>query len=142
MDLTKLNTKAGAEKGADLHLRHPAMGHLVYTGKGVDEYGDWDGTGPATPVCVTLRGTESRSVQDRIKALQKQKLKNVDDEESGLDFVCSLVIGFKGLTLDGKPMEATPDNIRAFFMQSDSLVEQVLDFVKDKTHFFSKGSPA
>lgn len=144
MDLQKLNTKDGAEKGADLHLKHPVLGHYLYSGENCDADGVWTGTGKATPVAVVVRGTESKTVRDRLKKIQREKVKrpDADDEETGLEFVCSLVVAFKGITMDGKPMEATPENKRMFFEQSDALVEQVIDFAKDRANFFGKTSSA
>jgi hypothetical protein len=144
MDLTRLDTKAGAETGAELHLKHPVHGHYLYAGEGCDEDGGWNGKGKPEPVTVTVRGTESKTVRDRLKKLQRERMKRreADDEESGLEFVCSLVIAFSGLTLNGKPMEATPENKRRFFEQSDDLVEQVLDFAKDRANFFAGTSTA
>jgi hypothetical protein len=141
MDFTTLNTKNDAEAGAFLHLKHPVLGHKLYEGEGATKTGEWtDKTKSPDAVGVMVRGTESKSVQDRVKKLRKAKLKGDDaaepDEETGLSFVCSLVIGFKGLTKDGKPMEATDENKRAFFEQSDNLVEQVMTFAQERSNFF------
>jgi len=143
MDFATLDTKTSAEKGARLHLRHPAIQHLLYTGDGCDIDGQWiNKKKKGEAVGVVVRGTESKSVQDRLKILQKQKVKGEDEigEESALEFVCSLVIGFFGLERDGKPIEANDDNKRLFFEMSDGLVEQVVDFSKERANFFTATS--
>lgn len=60
MDFSKLETETGAETGAELHLRHPALGHFLYTGKGADENGKLtEAKLKPQKVCVMVRGTES-----------------------------------------------------------------------------------
>ncbi len=141
MEFSSLNTKDAAERGAELHLRHPVYAHPLYSGGGTDADGRWtDKAQSPDPITVTVRGVESRSVQDRLKRLQRNRVKGkeADAEETGLEFVCSLVIGFSGLTKGGEPMRAT--DARAFFEQSDDLVEQVIDFAKERSNFFGDAS--
>lgn len=143
MDFNRLNTKAGAERGATLHLKHPALGHLLYSGDGTDADGRAiDRRKKPTPVTVTVLGVESSAVQARAKELQRRRMKRKDDddEEIGLEFVCSLVVAFSGLERDGKPMEATEENKRLFFEQSGDLVRQVLDFATESGNFFATAS--
>lgn len=66
------------------------------------------------------------------------KLGSADDgdREAGLSFACSLVISMHGLEKKGKPMEVTEANKRAFFEQSDGLVEQIVEFAQDRANFF------
>jgi hypothetical protein len=140
MDFNSFNTKTGAEIGAKLHLRHPVLGHYLYSGDGADHLGRWkDKEKSPGAVCVIVRGTESKTVQDRLKQLSTNEMTGdaQKDENRGLDFVCSLVIGFENIERDGEPMLPTEGNKRIFFEQSDSLVEQVIAFARDRTNFFS-----
>ena len=137
MDFKKLNTKAGAAKGAFLHLTHPALGHHLYTGEGADADGVLIEKSKAIAVGCHVVGLESERARERAKKIQRSKLKG-DDEENGLDFICSLVVDFVGIEQDGKPMVATDENKRAFFMESDALAEQVLEFAKDRANFFKR----
>ena len=142
MDFSKLETKIGAEKGAELHLRHPALGHLLYTGKGADENGKLiDAKQEPQKVFVMVRGTESPTVQAQARDLQASILKNGgisnEDKEIGLAFASSLVISMHGIEKEGKPMEATEENKRDFFLQSDGLVEQVVKFAQNRANFFN-----
>jgi len=163
MELKALNTKDAAEAGAELHFTHPAMGHLMYSGGGADPI-----TGElvkadknAAAIIGIIRGLESKTVRDTIKAAAKSKLTSrngkskqpdhiptdaevdrevADAEKGGMDLACVLLADIKGLTLDGKPMEPTEENKRTFFDQSDALMMQVLDFAKDNANFFGNGS--
>lgn len=164
MDFTKLDTKKPAERGAFLHLKHPAMGHLLYDTE--DPMSPWDGiSDEPEKVGVTVRGTESETVKDEARALAKQRMmsphqrarakNNAPDhipteaeidaqtketEDAAMAFVCSLVISFHGLSdKAGKPLEATDANKRAFFEQSDDLVTQVIQFAQRASNFFGKG---
>lgn len=128
MEFSTMNTKTQAEKGAFLHLKHPALDYLL-----------WDGEGDKKKkVGVMVRGTESKTVQDRLKAVNKERLTNPDDDsKAGLDFVVSLVFELIGIDRDGKPAASTDENIRWFFQLSDGFVEQVLEFAKKRASFFS-----
>lgn len=127
MDFSALNTKVPAEKGAFLHLKHPALGTLLWDGEGADR----------KKVGVYVRGIESKTVQDRIKRTQKEKLDGVDGaEEAGRAFAVSLIVSFDGVERDGKPLPATDEGIQWFFDQSDGFVEQVLKFAQDRASFF------
>ena len=129
MDFGSLNTKIGAEKGAFMQLKHPAFGTLLWDGEGKDR----------VPVGINVRGTESKTVQDRLKELQQDKMSKkskIDTERAGMEFACSLVIDWTGIDRDGSPVPATDENIKWFFGLSDSFVEQVLDFAQDRASFF------
>jgi hypothetical protein len=123
MDFATLDTKSAAEKGAFLHLRHPVYGHPLMDGE--------------TAVGVTVRGTESKVVQDRLKSSAKARLDG-DADQSALDFVCALVIEFHGVERDGETL--TADDAAWFFGLSDSFVEQVIEFAKDRASFFKVAS--
>lgn len=126
MDFSKLETKTGAEKGAFLHLRHPASGELLYD----------TSVEPKSKIGLFVRGTESKTVQDRLKGLQREQVKGADAEDSGLEFVSSLVIRFVGVERDGRLLSAIDEDLRFFFGLSDSFVEQVIDFAKARSNFF------
>lgn len=139
MDFTSLNTKKGAAKGAFLHLKHPALGHKLYTGEGASGLGELVDADKADKVGVSVLGMESERVRNRAKEISRKRMKDGENEatdEDGVIFVCSLVTEFHGIEKDGKPMAATEENKRAFFEQSDALVEQVLNFAQDRANFF------
>jgi hypothetical protein len=139
MELKSLETKTGASKGAFLHLKHPALGHALYTGEGADEDGRLVDRAKAEKVGVLVLGFESERVRERAKAIQKAKMKDdADADEAGIEFVSSLVTEFRGLSKDGKPLEANEANKREFFQQSDGIVEQVMAFAQDRANFFGR----
>ena len=146
MDISALDTKGAAERGASLHLKHPALGHLLYSGEGADPRTGKlvDKDKPHEACCAVIRGIESTTVRKAMRAQEKAALAGGDPteelEEKGLEYVCLLVIDFTGLTDGGKPLKATDANKRKFFAQSDDLVLQVLDFAKERANFFNSGS--
>jgi hypothetical protein len=163
MDLKSLNTKDAAEAGSELHFTHPAMGHPMYSGAGADPVtGELvNADKPNERITGIIRGMESKTVRDMLKAAAKAKLTNrnrksnnpdhipteaevdqemADAQKSGMDLACVLLADIRGLSLDGKPMESTTENKRMFFDQSDDLVSQVVRFAKDNANFFGKGS--
>jgi hypothetical protein len=142
MKLSALNTKAGAENGAWLHLRHPVKeyNHLLYEGPGADEYGRLiDAEKEHRPVRLLVRGAESETVRAERHAIEAERLdgKVITAEEEGLRLVCSMVIEFQGLMdSTGAPLKADDKTKREFFDQSDGLVVQVVDFARQGANFF------
>lgn len=157
MELSTLDTKSPQEEGAFCHLRHTKFGHLLWSGPSADPEGRTDLDDDGEPIAddveaigVVVKGIEAPSVKAAAtkieKALkpvprgQKQKTITIDEEEAGLRFAEALVTEFRGLTLNGEPVEATKENIRNFFMMSDNLVEQILTFARTQPNFFGKPS--
>lgn len=149
MRLSAINTKAGAEAGAWLHLVHPALEHPLYSGPGADpDTGQLiDPEAEHQRVEVRVLGTESKSVQQRAKKfaakMERGKKLGAEDEREAMEFVYSLVVAFHGIEgPDGEPLQADADGKRLFFEQSDGLMEQVIEFAKDRENFFKRPSPA
>lgn len=156
MDFSNLNTKNAAEAGAFCHINHPVWGHPLYTGPGAPEkdpkspkFGKWTHKSKeAVPCGVKIRGVESPTVREGLNKLHRNRLQSQnkkgqsleEQQETGFDFVCSLVIEFVGFARDGKPIEATEENKRAFFEQSDDLVDQVFAFARERQNFFEQTS--
>lgn len=132
MDFSALNTKIPAEKGAWLHLRHPATGAFLYDGHGES----------ALPCRVFVRGLESKTVQARAKNIRKNTVEGQENED-GLEFVSALIIDFENVERSaGVPLTGSDADVRWFLVQSDSFVEQVMDFAKKRSNFFEKASNA
>lgn len=140
MDFNKLNTVKGADKGAWLHLKHPAFGHLLYTGKGADEDGRLEKKEDAKPVRVFVQGMESEAVQNIVRDIQKNALDGSEaTEEEGFAIGCALVTAFEGIEKDGEPLTATKENKIAFFNQSSALITQVTQFASNRANFYAAG---
>lgn len=145
MDFKQLDTKTPQEEGSFCHLRHTKFEHDLYSGEGADEEGRLvDDSKDHEPIGVYVRGMESPSVKKaamKIDAALKSKNQiRITEDEAGLRFCEVLVTGFRGLTVDGKPAEASKETIRQFFGMSDNLVEQVLDYAKVRGNFFKTPS--
>lgn len=127
MDISTLNTKTGAEKGAFMQLAHPAFGTPL-----TDENDE--------PVGLFVRGNDAPSVQKKLKAMQKASMSG--GEQTGLEYVCSLVVGVKGLDRDGRPLTTSREDLEFLFGQSDAFVEQVATFARDRANFFGATASA
>lgn len=140
MEIGHLNTKRGATEGAFLHLRHPAMKHLLYSGEGADDFGRLVDRDKAIKAGCVVFGAEAEYVQDQVARIQKARDKGDEHaaKERALKFVCSLVKEFVGLTINGQPLGNSEKEKREFFQQSDNLIVQVTDFAKDEANFFSE----
>lgn len=123
MDISTLNTKKGAEKGAFMQLAHPITGAPL-----VDDDGE--------PVGLYLRGSEAPTVQKKLRAMQKATMSG--GEQTGMEYVCSLVVGVQGLDRDGRPLTTSRADLEFLFDQSDAFVEQVVAFARDRANFFGQ----
>jgi len=143
MKFSELDTNAPLEEGAFCHFKAipERGGHLLYTGPGAGENGEWvDEDQTPTAVGAYVRGWNAptvRKAKSKIARMQMTtKPQERDPDEEGMIVACALVIRFQGIENDdGSPMEATEDNKRKI-LYVDDLAQQVLDFAKDRSHFF------
>lgn len=146
MDFNTFNSRAAAEAGADLIIRHPVTG---------EEIADDNG-----PSIVVLRGSESKSVQAAIKAARNRRMGEETPEEAArtledlhydmVEAAIPFIMGFKNVSLGGRAL--TADDAREFLdlnmlngetddagkVKGLSFVEQVLSHVGKRGSFFPK----
>jgi hypothetical protein len=140
MDFGKFDSRAAAEQGRDLQLKHPATGELIFDGD--------------APCIVIVRGTESRDAQKALAKIRKMKMQadgeGSDTDEISLEDMHSrlvetatpLVVGFKNINRGDKTAKA-PDDIEWFLNLQlingvdgeKSFVEQVVDFATKRANF-------
>lgn len=140
MDFGKFDSRAAAEQGRDLQLKHPAAGELIFDGD--------------APCIVVVRGTESRDAQKALAKIRKIKMQadgegsetdeiSLEDMHSRLvETATPLVVGFKNINRGDKPAKA-PDDIEWFLNLQlingvegeKSFVEQVVDFATKRANF-------
>ena len=140
MDFTQFNSRNAAETPRDLHLKHPATGELLYN----------DGEKRKQPCMVSLIGTESRTAQTALRAIQKAKVKGdkkPDDqslEDLHLTLIESarpLIKGFKNTHIGTRA--ATLDDIDDILSAQlingqdgeQSFVEQIMTFATKRANF-------
>jgi hypothetical protein len=145
MDISKLNTKDPAERGAFLHLSHPVLMHPMYAeAPGVDDTGKWNEEGEEPPkVGVTVRGAEAPSVQEYLNSTRKARMrdKDYDDEEAAYKYAAKLIVEFHNITDEGRPLSAkSKDDIKKFLSLSEALTVQVTRFAADAMNFFGEGA--
>lgn len=126
MEISKLETRSAASAGAFLHLRHPVTDELLYDEK----------EGKRIEVGVFVRGSESREVQERIQTIERRRMKEKDLEQKGIAIVSALVISFQGVERDGVLLTSSEADIKWFLSLSDSFVQQIMDFSKERENFF------
>ena len=141
MDFSNINTAADADKGAILHFKHPQSGHLLYTGKGADEFGRLaDKSLPYEAVTARVRGLESQAMSNAIKSAEQRLMKSPDaanDPEHRFDTAIALVTELHGV-MDGKRvLAASRDDLKWLFERSENLAVQVVQFAGDSANFFA-----
>lgn len=129
MDLNKLKPVM-ADQGATMQVRHPETEDAI------------------EGMTITLLGQDSGVYKKILLAKQQAALsriskgkKAVDLDatklgEDSIDDLVKLTVGWEGFTLDGKKLDATPDNVRMVYAEWNWLREQAQEFVADRAHFF------
>jgi hypothetical protein len=129
MDLKNLKPVM-ADEGALMQVRHPETEE------------------PIDGMTITLLGQDSavyRKIQfgKQQAALSRiskgKKAVELDAEklaEDSIDDLVKLTVDWSGFTLDGKALEATPENLRMVYSEWNWIKEQAQEFVADRAHFF------
>ena len=126
MDIGNLNSRAAQTEGAFLHLRHPATDLPLWDGEEVE----------GNEVGVYVRGKEYPPAQRLARKMADRKFKNYKEEEAaGLAYASILISGFKNLSTEGRPLEATDDDKKLFLEMSDAFVDQVMEFAQERANF-------
>ena len=124
MEFDKLATTASHEAGAEVNILSP-----------VD--------GSKTDVFIKIQGADSkawrrekkRQTSKIIAAKAEGKLEELDYDQMDVDSLVAITLDWKGITKGGKKYECTPENARALYEQSPSIVEQLLRFLGDTANF-------
>ena len=138
-----------AEVGAKLHLTNLRTNGPAYvTGK--------DGAPDMTkPMRMHLIGMDApdfrRKARKRAAALLKRRGVNMntakmneaqlgglidDGLESRISDAVDATIGWDNLSLDGKPVEFSEANAEAIYRKYPSILDEVIEFLKDRANFF------
>ena len=142
MDITQLNTRDPSEEGAFLHLKHPALKHLLYHGDNVDQQGKWKGEGEEPEkVGLVVKGQEAPTIRAHMSAFNKQKMKKEFTEEENnqeaRNLACALTTKFVHLYEEGQLLDGgNQAHKEMFFAKSEDLVIQVTRFARDSRNFF------
>ncbi len=140
LDLSKLNTKDAAEKGADLILRHPGTGEVL-----VDEPTKDNPT--PIPWTLTLLGMDSAVYQNAQHVQQTRRVAKAtrvgrsspatgkEIEDDAIDLMVKVTRNMKGITKAGKPYEFTEANVRALYVEYPWAREQASNFITDRGNF-------
>lgn len=155
MDFNNLNSVAAAEKGADLHLCHPATGAKLY------DNADNPFEDNGKPCIVTVLGSEAPAVRKSLRSVQKARAKaepeqdGKDDDDVSLDELHEqlvagakvLITGFKNIN-NGKKAAKAPEDIDWFLglnrvnlqENESSFAEQVNAFAAKRGNFLGNAS--
>ena len=131
MDLRTLDTKAGAEAGFDVPLRHPSTGKLL------------DG------MTIRVHGADADIYRDSMIARQRARLErqarnpgvmpaldvidNMHDEARAL--LVAITIGWQGIELDGAPVVFSREACDRVYRDFSWVREQVDAAVHDRANF-------
>lgn len=127
MDIAKLSPRKAADGGAVLHLKDPATGDPLY-----DENGD--------PITVEVLGADSDVVKEKRREIERRRAKgeDIDEAESGADFLAAITVGWQGIGLHGsKPLKFSYANARKLYLDPDAewVAGQVGPFSRDRRNY-------
>lgn len=125
-DLKSLFTKDLAESGVEMRLKNPADGTVI---KG-DDGKAWT---------ITVIGTDS----DKWKSLQAAmtKKRSQDADENAMEkLLAGLVVGWKGIVLDGDVLKFTPQAAIKLLMDYPWIRDQINLFANDRANFLPVAS--
>ena len=141
MDFGKFDSRAAAEQGRDLQLKHPATGDLIFDGD--------------KPCIVVVRGTESREAQKALAKIRSMKMQADGKEDEAsleemhaklVETAMPLVVGFKNISRGDNAAKAPADIEWLLNLQlingvdgEKSFVEQVVDFATKRANFLGNG---
>lgn len=129
MDLKNLKPVM-ADEGALMQVRHPETEEAI------------------EGMTIILLGQDS-AVYRKIQLAKQQaalsriskgkKAVDLDAEklaEDSIDDLVKLTVDWEGFTLDGKALDATPENVRMVYSEWNWIKEQAQEFVADRANFF------
>jgi hypothetical protein len=129
MDLNKLKPVM-ADEGATMQVRHPETEDAI------------------EGMTITLLGQDSGVYKKILLAKQQAVLSRISKGKKAVDLdaaklgedtiddLVKLTVNWEGFSLDGKKLDATPDNVRMVYAEWNWLREQAQEFVADRAHFF------
>lgn len=129
MDLNALKP-VKADEGAVLQLLHPESEEPI------------DGMtltllGQDSAVYRKLQLTKQQAALNRLS--KGKKAVDLDAEklaEDTIDDLVKLTVGWEGFTLDKKPLDCTPANIRKVYSEWAWIKDQAAEFIANRANFF------
>lgn len=142
-DLAQLDPTTRAEEGVEMRIIHPRTGQPVFADDG------------KTPATITLRGQRSETFRDALTRIQRRnagldnqgvvlgpdQLQTQRDQEN-TEFLVACTVAWNGLSLDGKPFEYSPENVRRLWTDRRFVIvrEQALAFIMRDGNFLADTS--
>lgn len=127
MDLSHYDVKSASAKGADLHLKHPMTGELLFD----DE---------KEPLFVRVIGRDSPVVKAAMDDVKKRRARGeeISSEDEGILYLCAVTVGWsENIELDGERLEYTEKNARKIYSdpRTEWIGEQVGPFALARRNF-------
>lgn len=129
MDFSKIDVTAAADKGALMHVEHPATREPLYDKAG-------------KPITMLLAGQDSRlwkSEQAKIseKYAGRKKYNAASLQRDSIELLASVTLQWNGIEWEGKPLECNRENARMLYAERAWVMEQVDAFVAERANFFT-----
>lgn len=122
MDLSTLDLRKAADKGATMTLRHPV-------------------TDEDTDIKITVLGSDSVTFRSAVSRLEREfggKKKRptiAEQERRTVDLLVAVTTGWENIDWDGKPLAFSADNAQMLYTERHWIREQVDAFMSDRGNY-------
>ncbi len=128
-DMTKLDLKTAADKGATITLRHPITDEEIMDGK--------------KPVTITVLGADSKVFRDAIREQARKNMSNKKQENLDIDdmilrsakLLAQCTLGWDGISEGKTAVEFSYDNALELYLKYDWIKTQVDDAIGERANF-------
>lgn len=143
-DLSDLNTIAGSNEGAVLHLRHPGNGAPLYIVDPTDQNPEKTKR-RKLPMRITCYGVDSARWRKKIRKVgNKQiearmrrggKVTYEQQEADDLELAITCTKSWENIYLEGKALPFNDYYVQTFYETNPWALEQALEFMRDRSNF-------
>ena len=129
MDLSKLDMKEAASRGALMVLRHPASGEELRADDGSD-------------MCIELLGMDSPEYRQLIRAAASRNVSRGRKrpspellEQEAITLLAGVTKGWSGIVVDGENLSFSQEAAKQLYTDYAWIREQVDEFVGERGNF-------
>jgi hypothetical protein len=131
LDMATLDLSDVSGAGAVMEVRHPVTNEVMMVGD--------------KPLTITLAGTDSAIYRKTEHAVSDRRLakgpfaktKTQEYESAVTEIFAACTLAWQGISLDGEELPCTRQNAVRLYTRLRWLNDQVAEFIKDRTNFFS-----
>lgn len=132
MDFANLDTRAGANAGFEVQLRHPASDepldiHITVHGQDSTHY-------------EKAQAERARKWQRMLGRSRDRQLSPDELKKGAIELMAAVTVQWRGVVLDGEALECTPENAAKVYGRFPWVMEQLDAAVHERANFLPPAS--